>query len=630
VWNFKDGRIVMDNCVLAGGGAIACGIRPGQRELSVRLRRNTLLASTILSFTVTDAKNVLESSVGFDPIRFELLENVVAGLDSIRLLDKINEPLPPEEKVAMHLRLPRLFAWAEQENLYSSGHRFIATQPRKLAEWNDFWGQTNTGCQQAAIKFQGGDLVAKRTAGATLVLDDFRIHEGSAGYNTGKDGEDLGADIDLVGPGPAYERWKKAPEYQEWLKETGQMNDRAAAKAKTGAFVVLGSKNIVERNFDTLADAVQRASDGHTIEIRGNGPFVTEPVRCNHALTIRAAKGFQPVIKLSPAAVQARSNLLESQAPLVLEGLVLQLMAEIPDDRQDPWQEIVRARAPLYMANCRLLMKQRWGRVMTSQGPICDLRNCEIFCSASLGTASYFTPDVLVNVSNCCSLAEIGMEYVQWNSADYSRGSTVRLTRNSFVTLGWPFRIRVYPDKVPGLWTADQRVQPVRLETDANIWDARSGVVLLAQRPPGKMLSPREAETSLPQILDWRGARNLYSVDGPFLGLTREAPWERLTPENAIRTLTDWNQFWGMPEPASVEGRAVYQGGDLLSKFAAVPEELTAEDFRLRRDSTGFGALEGGKDIGADIKFVGPGPAYERWKKTPEYQQWLKETAQVK
>jgi hypothetical protein len=24
-------------------------------------------------------------------------------------------------------------------------------------------------------------------------------------------------DVDLVGPGPAYERWKKTPEYQRWL-----------------------------------------------------------------------------------------------------------------------------------------------------------------------------------------------------------------------------------------------------------------------------------------------------------------------------------------------------------------------------------------------------------------------------
>jgi hypothetical protein len=29
--------------------------------------------------------------------------------------------------------------------------------------------------------------------------------------------------VDLVGPGPAYERWKKTPEYQQWLKDTKQV-----------------------------------------------------------------------------------------------------------------------------------------------------------------------------------------------------------------------------------------------------------------------------------------------------------------------------------------------------------------------------------------------------------------------
>jgi hypothetical protein len=43
------------------------------------------------------------------------------------------------------------------------------------------------------------------------------------GYRAGKDGKDLGADVDLVGPGAAYKRWKKTPEYQQWLRDTGQV-----------------------------------------------------------------------------------------------------------------------------------------------------------------------------------------------------------------------------------------------------------------------------------------------------------------------------------------------------------------------------------------------------------------------
>src|SRR5262249_50688781 len=49
---------------------------------------------------------------------------------------------------------------------------------------------------------------------------------------------------------------------------------RVAAKSDTGAFVLLAAGK--ERKFDTLAEAVEGASNGDTIEIRGNGPFVTK------------------------------------------------------------------------------------------------------------------------------------------------------------------------------------------------------------------------------------------------------------------------------------------------------------------------------------------------------------------
>ena len=94
--------------------------------------------------------------------------------------------------------------------------------------------------------------------------------------------------------------------------------------------------------------------------------------------------------------------------------------------------------------------------------------------------------------------------------------------------------------------------------------------------------------------------------------------------------LEGWKQFWSSPESGSVEGRVRYQGGDLLARLADEPEKLTAGDFRLRPDSAGYRAGPDGKDLGADVDLVGPGLAYERWKKTPDYEQWLVETAQKK
>jgi hypothetical protein len=55
-------------------------------------------------------------------------------------------------------------------------------------------------------------LAPKMLAPEKLSPEDFRVHE------SGDKGR--GADVDLVGPGPAYERWQKTPAYQARLKDT--------------------------------------------------------------------------------------------------------------------------------------------------------------------------------------------------------------------------------------------------------------------------------------------------------------------------------------------------------------------------------------------------------------------------
>jgi hypothetical protein len=57
---------------------------------------------------------------------------------------------------------------------------------------------------------------------AELRVEDFRLKPGSPGQGAGEEGRDLGADVSLVGPGPAYDYWRKTPKYQEWLQGSGQ------------------------------------------------------------------------------------------------------------------------------------------------------------------------------------------------------------------------------------------------------------------------------------------------------------------------------------------------------------------------------------------------------------------------
>src|SRR6185436_11012863 len=84
-----------------------------------------------------------------------------------------------------------------------------------------------------------------------------------------------------------------------------------------------------------------------------------------------------------------------------------------------------------------------------------------------------------------------------------------------------------------------------------------------------------------------------------------------------------WQQLFGLENAPALSRDVRFEGGSLPQRVNMNPQSVTAADFRLRADSAGYRAGKDGKDLGADVDLVGPGPAYERWKKTPEYQEWL-------
>ena len=126
----------------------------------------------------------------------------------------------------------------------------------------------------------------------------------------------------------------------------------------------------------------------------------------------------------------------------------------------------------------------------------------------------------------------------------------------------------------------------------------------------------------------WRGQHNLYAEGEGWVAYSFTTATENA--QRKVDALAAWKKFWGSAETGSREGRARYKGGDVHTRMDREPENLTPEDFRARSDSAARGAGVGGRDLGADVDLVGPGHAYERWQKTPEYQQWLKVSGQVK
>jgi hypothetical protein len=171
----------------------------------------------------------------------------------------------------------------------------------------------------------------------------------------------------------------------------------------------------------------------------------------------------------------------------------------------------------------------------------------------------------------------------------------------------------------------------IRWDFARNIMDCRSfpgrqGILVLvdgyaAPSPVGSV-----AEAYVRRLFDLDEERNIYPRNAHMLhvmsGSTRR--------EGALgQDLVDWNRFWGLRNTGSMEGDIRFQGGDLIRRAQTDPEQLTAQDFRLRPDSAGYRAGPDGKDLGADIDLVGPGEAYERWKKTPEYQEWRRQVVEL-
>jgi WD40 repeat protein len=162
------------------------------------------------------------------------------------------------------------------------------------------------------------------------------------------------------------------------------------------------------------------------------------------------------------------------------------------------------------------------------------------------------------------------------------------------------------------------------LESCENVFDLHTYMFVLGQENdavPG--LPPSVLAELCPRFCTWHDEGSLFprrlSLSIDFNGGDKE--------EVAVG-LEAWNRFWKRPATMLLAGAPRFHGGDVYALATALSQRLRPDDFRLRADSLGYRAGADGKDLGADIDFVGPGAAHERWKITPAYQEWLRESGQ--
>jgi hypothetical protein len=278
------------------------------------------------------------------------------------------------------------------------------------------------------------------------------------------------------------------------------------------------------------------------------------------------------------------------------------------------------------MANCRLQVAGDAVALFAHETPLLTVRNCEVVSLNWFYPLDWVCPPGgRLTVENTVITGGVGGIAFHHRRSDLWDVS-IRLRNN---TLAAEKPLKCYLDRLPqsGRVPGDRAAKPIRLEAFGNVFHARTWVFgfdqsrLLLDRD--KELEPAAAEDLLGRLLDWRERHNVYPEKVDLLALSaREVPREATRG----RTLNDWRKFWKTDDSTCVQGPILYQaGGVRLSGDARV----RASDFRLRRGSTGYRAGEGGRDLGADVDLVGPGTAYERWKKTPGYQEWLAGTGEV-
>jgi hypothetical protein len=372
-------------------------------------------------------------------------------------------------------------------------------------------------------------------------------------------------------------------------------------------FVLPARGQRLEVGFDTLAEAAAEAEPGDTVEIRGNGPFVGPPLVLDRPLTIRAGAGYRPVLRMNP---ESTGWYLQSAASLVLEGLDLDGWTTPAEEKK--YRPLLACGGQvLLVANCRLRVRGPSQCIQNGAGR-CEVRNCEFFCVPWQALTWVLPATGSLAVDNCLFIrCWLGIEM----DTAVPRSISARLTRNTWAGSAFALEVRLYKTDLPGA------VRPVRLDVKDNVFQYTQ-TFTFSHQWLDTPLTAGETEVLSKRLLAWNEKGNVYPHTLPLFTFARRG--RDIPGSQPIKDLADWRKFWDVKgDSGSSQAVVRFAGAGLENRLNAEPEKVVPEDFRLRPDSPGRGK-------GADVSLVGPGKAYERWKKTKEYALWQKQAGQLR
>jgi hypothetical protein len=392
----------------------------------------------------------------------------------------------------------------------------------------------------------------------------------------------------------------------------------------TGPFLLVAGAGGPPRPFATLAAAAAAAHSGDAVEVHGDGPFPCDAIDLeSRDLTIRAATGSRPRLEFGRPGEPATGFLLSGAGKLVLEGLELHRFATA----SSPGSGLVRITPPgrLHVAHCRFVVE---GPGMAVQAEAATLRvlHSEFLLSGRTWWGLQWSPARSVDVrkprgsvEGCVFFStDPGTAYgLQLHYPAALPPYSLAVQKNTFFTT-WPLSIRFGPQSRETTAAAGKTGQMVLA---ANVFVGRYSMVVHQTLPEWHIMPAGTAADLYPAVLDWQDRDNVYARGVPlFRALEQPNPF---APQREIESLTDWQQWLGVKETSSVQGDIRF--AEVLGEETDL-EKLRPTGFRLAEGSAGRKAGPGGRDLGADVDAVGLGTAYEAWKQTPDYRQWLRDT----
>ncbi len=364
-------------------------------------------------------------------------------------------------------------------------------------------------------------------------------------------------------------------------------------------FTIVGRQG----SFANLASALEAAREDDVLEIHGNGPFLTPPLKTEgKRLTIRAAADAHPVLIMeNPGTSQP---ILQTDSDLRLEGLEIRWTIVVPPGRSE--EEIlarciiVTTHGRLLMSHCRIVSDRFNGCVGGSCREMI-LQRCHFVAKDGIGVFWGPEPGGRLDIEGCVFENRMGVSTLVTQGAVASTPPKVRLTR---CTLSADRGLQLHLDGAPK--------RPLLFAAEESILDSEHLFLLFPQRPqrPTKLTYKLD---DLPGVLRtsivWSEKGNLHRRGMNYIGRPATRVGSHVSSD--IQSIERWLEMWKLPPDASSAGEIRFQ-----SRPASAPRGP------LVLDTAGGTTKSTPLDIGAARDKLGPGPAYRAWRSSAEYSAW--------